>query len=99
MCDDDIIYLSKNVFSDALSEEFFDRNKRRHLVWKSEAEYMAYIGNISTGGEIAERIIECMQSFNESKIPDHPIPMIINDDLVKKFNKELKNAKKERKQK
>lgn len=98
MCDDDIIYLSKNVFSDALSEEFFDRNKRRHLVWKSEAEYMAYIGNISTGGEITERFIECMQSFNESKIPDHPIPMIINDDLVKKFNKELKNAKKERKQ-
>lgn len=36
--------------------------------------------------------MECMQSFNESKVPDHPIPMIINDSLVEKFKKELEVA-------
>lgn len=58
MCDDDIIYLAKNAFPSEFSEEFFDRNKRRHPVWKSEAEYKAYIEGISTGGKYKEYLIE-----------------------------------------
>lgn len=77
LCDDDIIYLCKNVFPDELSEELFERRKRRHPVWKSEAEYKAYIGGVITGGEYKDDFMECMQAFNESKVPDHPIPMIM----------------------
>lgn len=93
MSDDDIIYLSKNIFQDELSEEYFERNKRRHPVWKSEAEYSAYIGGKSKGGEYEDSFMECMKAFNESNIPDHPVPMVINDSLIEKFNKELKEAK------
>lgn len=93
MCDDDVIYLSKNKFSDELSEEFFERKKRRHPVWKSEAEYRAYIEQISTGGKIKDRFMECMQSFNESKVPDHPVPLIINESLIEKLEKDLEDAK------
>lgn len=92
MCDDDVVYLSKNLYGDELSREFFDRNKRRHPVWKSESEYKAYIDHISTGGQYSEEFTECMQAFNESKVPDHPIPMIINDGLIEKFEKELKHV-------
>lgn len=41
LCDDDIIYLIKNKCSNELTTELFSRNKRRHPVWKSEAEYKA----------------------------------------------------------
>lgn len=93
LCDDDIIYLSKNLYQDELSREFFERKKRRHPVWKSEEEYKAYIGNLSTGGELKETFLDCMKSFNESKAPDHPIPMVINEALIARFEKELQEAK------
>ncbi len=91
--DDDIIYLSKNIFRDELSDEYFNRNKRRHPVWKSEAEYSAYIGSKSKGGEYEDSFLECMKAFNASNIPDHPVPMVINDSLIEKFNKELQEAR------
>ena len=41
LCDGDVIFLMKNCFDDNLIEEYFDRNKRRHPLWKSESEYKA----------------------------------------------------------
>lgn len=45
LCDDDIVYIMKNIPSceTELSKEYFERNKRRHPIWKSEAEYEAFI--------------------------------------------------------
>lgn len=43
LCDDDIIFLSKSLLDDSLIDEYFERNTRRHPLWKSEAEYNAYI--------------------------------------------------------
>lgn len=93
MCDDDIIYLSKNKFSDQLSKEFFDRNQRRHPVWKSEAEYEAYIRSIGTTEE-KDLFKECMDSFNASNIPAHPVPLVIDDSLLAKLQNELDVMKK-----
>ncbi len=39
LCDDDIVYTMKNRLANSLVSEYFDRRKRRHPVWKSEAEY------------------------------------------------------------
>lgn len=39
LADDDLVYLMKNVCSDDTTKEYFNRQKRRHPVWKSEAEY------------------------------------------------------------
>ena len=36
-----LFFLMKNCFDDNLIEEYFDRNKRRHPLWKSESEYKA----------------------------------------------------------
>lgn len=96
MCDDDIIYLSKNVFSDELSQELFDRNQRRHPVWKSEAEYEAYIRSIGTTEE-KDLFKACMDSFNDSNIPAHPVPLIINETLLGKLEEELAENKKQNK--
>ena len=42
MSDDDIIYLSKQMQEpDESITEYFDRGKRRHPIWKSEAEFRA----------------------------------------------------------
>ena len=38
--DDDVVFLAKQLIDeDSLIEEFFDRSKRRHPVWKSESEF------------------------------------------------------------
>lgn len=96
MCDDDIIFLSKNVFSDELSQELFDRNQRRHPVWKSEAEYESYIRSIGTAEE-KDLFKACMDSFNASNIPAHPVPLIINETLLAKLEVELVERKRQNK--
>lgn len=96
MCDDDIIYLSKNVFLDDLGKEFFDRNKRRHPVWKSEAEYEAYIRSIGSDEE-KDLFKECMDSFNASNIPAQPVPLTINEKLLSGLVEKLNEAKKQKK--
>jgi len=42
LCDDDIVYLLKNKYKNDFFNTYLDRNKRRHPLWKSEAEYRAY---------------------------------------------------------
>ena len=41
LCDDDIVYLLKNKFKNNFFDEYLDRRKRRHPLWKSESEYKA----------------------------------------------------------
>lgn len=60
LSDDDIVYLMKNVFPNELSEEYFERSRRRHAVWKSEAEYKAFFLSITNGGELLERFEQAM---------------------------------------
>lgn len=92
LCDDDIVYLFKNVCPDAVSEEYFDREKRRHPVWKSEAEYKAYINNMSIGGEIKTGFSDCLKSFVEGDARGVLMPVVINQALEEKLEKELKNV-------
>lgn len=92
LCDDDIVYLFKNVCPDAVSEEYFDREKRRHPVWKSEAEYKAYINNMSKGGEIKAGFSDCLKSFVEGDARGALMPVVINQALEEKLEKELKNV-------
>ena len=60
LCDDDIIYLMKNPFYSQLSEEFFERRIRRHPVWKSEAEYKAFVLDMASGGSLLEKFEQAM---------------------------------------
>ena len=45
LCDDDIIYLMKNIYDSEWTNQYFERKKRMHPVWKSEAEYKAMVRN------------------------------------------------------
>ncbi len=93
LCDDDIIYLCKNKYSDEISKELFARNIRRHPVWKSEAEYKAYVSdNMSEGDN--NLLKECMRSFIECENMEYLVPTVINDNLLLKCEKEYDEANK-----
>lgn len=85
LCDDDIIYLIKNRCSNELTSELFARNKRRHPVWKSEAEYKA-IFERQLGEEklnILEKQFKQLESFllQEIHLP------VVNQNAVDKCQK------------
>ena len=70
MSDDDVVYLSKNIYFSELGDlgkEYYSRNTRKHPVWKSEAEYNAlFMAAGIERGKIVERIqetIECLVSY------------------------------------
>lgn len=94
LCDDDIIYLCKNKFMDALSSEFFHRNKRRRPLWKSEAEYRGYIRVLSSNGTWKKKFDKFVTSITKGDFKDIPSFSVINEEYINKINEELVNAQK-----
>lgn len=92
LCDDDIIYLLKNQLNDELSNEFFARNTRRHPLWKSEAEYKAYLVQRYGKGQVFDKL---KQAFDETEnyLRKYSDGWIINDDVIKKVEAELEKIK------
>lgn len=72
LCDDDIIFFSKKI-NNSFCAELFDRNKRRHPLWKSESEYKVivdgYIGD--RGYQDLFSQLEIVNNFLESESPSH----------------------------
>ena len=89
MCDDDIVYLFKNVYPDEISKEFFERRNRRHPVWKSEAEYNAFLNALSTGGTYKENFQDCLKAFIGGNQKDMQVPIVINREYEQKLRNEL----------
>lgn len=87
MCDDDIIYLMKNKYYDGLSDEYFERNKRRHPVWKSESEYKAFVIQL-TGGELFKAFENAMIA-TANYLRTSTDNWVIDETLVKSIEKEL----------
>ncbi len=92
LCDDDIIYLYKNVYPDELSMELLDREKRRHLVWKSEAEYMGYISELSKG-EFKTMFDDCISALAAGKTKDIPSFIRITPGYIQSLKQELERVK------
>lgn len=87
LSDDDVIYLIKNKYDNLLSDEIFDRDKRRHPIWKSEAEYNALFDR-KYGPEILDAMeaeMEQLDDFLENKV-DSPI---INDTTMFECQKQI----------
>ena len=95
LCDDDVVYLFKNKFSDEISEEFFSREKRRHPVWKSEAEYNAYLNALVSDGQLKETFQDCLKSFIGGNQKDVQRPLVINRELVEELRKEVEKRQKD----
>lgn len=92
LCDDDIIYLYKNVYPDELSRELLDREKRRHPVWKSEAEYMGYISELSKG-EFKTMFDDCISALAAGKTKDIPSFIRITPEYIQSLKQELERVK------
>ena len=92
LCDDDIIYLYKNVYPDELSMELLDREKRRHPVWKSEAEYMGYISELSKG-EFKTMFDDCISALAAGKTKDIPSFIRITPGYIQSLKQELERVK------
>lgn len=92
LCDDDIIYLMKRYYpNDQYVREYFDRYQRFHPIWKSEAEYKAYLyGNIGSG-IILNRMEDSLLSAAEylGKGED----CIVNKDLLETLQAEISQLK------
>lgn len=69
LSDDDIVFLAKNEYSDALIEEYFNRGARRHPIWKSEAEYRSLFrldaGNACAIEELEHLLAQLVKDLNE----------------------------------
>ncbi len=87
LCDDDIIYLMKNAFHSDLCEEFFERKKRRHPVWKSEAEYKAFVLDLASGGSLLEKFEQAM-SVTAKYLTKSTDSWVIDDALINKLEDE-----------
>lgn len=88
MCDDDIVYLMKNVFPNELSAEYFRRIDRRHPVWKSEAEYKTFFLGKTSGGEILKEF-EIAMAATAKYLGGRSDIWTINQDLVNKIEEDL----------
>lgn len=87
LCDDDIIYLMKNAFHNELCEEFFERRMRRHPVWKSEAEYKAFVLDSTSGGKWLEKFEKAMSATAMFLIKSTD-SWVIDKALISKLEKE-----------
>lgn len=88
LCDDDIIFLMKSRSHDNLSKEYFNRKERRHPIWKSEAEYKAYLNYAIGEGEILEKLERALIE-TEQYVRKNSDSWIINEGLMKKLEEEI----------
>lgn len=91
LCDDDIIYIMKNIESchTELSEEYFERSKRRHPIWKSEAEYEAFISRAMGGNNDSMQAFEHAMTATASYLTKSSDTWTINDETIQKLEQEL----------
>lgn len=90
LCDDDIVYLMKNLYYNDFCEEFFERQSRRHPIWKSEAEYNAFFLGTVGSGDLVENFEKAMKAtaLYLSKSSDS---WVINEALIAKIQNELED--------
>ena len=91
LSDDDIIYLCKDMLNNETTEEYFDRGKRRHPVWKSEAEYKAYIGSLCIKGELKDVFQQYMVHLTQQG-GDRLSYIIIDEEFENKVKEEKKTV-------
>lgn len=91
LSDDDIIHLFKNVYHDELGMEFFERRKRRHPVWKSEAEYDAYFNELIPGGKIRDDFDQIMKNL-AGYLTKSTDTCVVNNALLRKLKKDVKDV-------
>ena len=89
LSDDDIVYLMKNIYKSEYGKEFFERTKRRHPVWKSEAEYEALFSGV-IGQTSREKFEEAMEATAKYLEKNSSSNWLINNKTIELIKEELK---------
>lgn len=95
MSDDDIIYLSKNIYWKELGDlgkEYYERNERKHPAWKSEAEYNAlFVASKVATADILGDIEKAMESLMTYAMGEDSVGRIhsINEKVLHSIEEEL----------
>ncbi|MFR1599396.1 MAG: hypothetical protein ACLSUR_16475, partial [Coprobacillus cateniformis] len=80
------------IYTNHYTEEYFERNKRRHPIWKSEAEYKAFLLGIASGGDSLSDVEEAMAE-TAKYLSGSSTFSSINNKLIKNINKEINEIK------
>lgn len=74
LCDDDIIHLAKMI-DNSFTKELFDRNARRHPIWKSESEYKIFLDGFigSDSYKELQAQLTTLTKFLNEEAPSHTI--------------------------
>ena len=91
--DDDIIFLMKNVYNSGLSQEYFERKRRRHPIWKSEAEYKTYILSIIGSGGVLETFEKAMEDTTKYLL-QRSNAWAIDKEAIERLKKEIDELEK-----
>lgn len=80
LCDDDIIFMMKQMNHPIISE-YFDRRKRRHPMFKSEAEYRNIYDEYIKDGELKNNFVSCMKTAFKYLLKDNKCGSIDDETL------------------
>lgn len=81
--DADIIYLMKNLKQDDIVTEYIDRQKRKHPLWKTEAEFQAIFDGQSTIIDSLEEVLHMMYHNQSASAIE------INQDRLQQIEKDI----------
>ena len=91
LSDDDIIHMAKRYYEENdIIEEYFERKRRRHPLWKSEAEYKAFFRAHVEGGELLDSLENAMEA-TAKYLSKNTTNWVINEDLAETLRRELES--------
>lgn len=97
LSDDDIIHLAKGYYSEnSFVQEYFDRRKQMHALWKSEAEYKAAILGDVLDSPLEKKIQTAFIQLGKY-IENEGGDTLINKELQERIEKELSDLNNESK--
>lgn len=89
--DSDIIYLSKNLPDYGAAKEYYWRHRRKHPLWKTEAEFQAIFEENDEELDIIEEEFEALQTSLRTLC----LPIILNQTALEAMEEDIKRIKDE----
>lgn len=91
LCDDDLVVLMKNSYMEnEMIQEYFERRKRRHPIWKSEAEYKVLFRTLDHDEKLLDKLESAMDSIT-MYINLSSSSFAINEELIQKVQQDLED--------
>ena len=86
--DSDIVYMMKNFSESKISDEYYDRSKRKHPLWKTEAEFHAIF---DTQEKLLEELDLLIGELNKNQKRGY---IQINNEALEEIEKDISDTEK-----